>query len=126
MSIVLQHQFEDLEVLQDRFRVSLSFAGTKERITIPYIALTSFADPGMKFGLKFNIMTDNNLLEELAEELEDEGFLADLENLTLEEELDSNDIKKTTAAKKGKDKSKKNTKSENVVTLDAFRKKDEH
>ena len=53
MTIVLQHQFWGLEVGDEAFSVSLSFSGRVERLTIPYAAIVSFADPSVKFGLQF-------------------------------------------------------------------------
>jgi uncharacterized protein len=53
MTIVLQHQFWGLEVSEEAFAVTLSFQGRPERLTIPFAALTSFADPSVEFGLKF-------------------------------------------------------------------------
>lgn len=60
MTIVLQYQYEGLEVTEDSFSVMLSFDGIKEKIIIPYDALTSFADPGVKFGLKFNLVDEES------------------------------------------------------------------
>ena len=53
MTIVLQHQFWDLEVTDDYFGVTLSFSGKPERLVIPFVAVTGFADPSAKFGLQF-------------------------------------------------------------------------
>lgn len=53
ITIVLQHQFRELKVEQDLFKVVLSFNNVPERLTVPYDALTGFADPSMKFGLQF-------------------------------------------------------------------------
>lgn len=53
MTIVLQHQFRDLEVDDDRFAVTLSFDGKPERVTVPFPAVTSFGDPSVDFGLRF-------------------------------------------------------------------------
>lgn len=53
MTIVLQHQFRDLEVDDDRFAVTLSFDGKSERVTVPFSAVTSFGDPSVDFGLRF-------------------------------------------------------------------------
>jgi len=53
MTIILQHQFWDLAVEEDRFSITLSFGGRHERLTIPFSALTAFADPSVKFGLQF-------------------------------------------------------------------------
>jgi hypothetical protein len=54
MTIVLQHQFENLIVDEEGFSVSLWFKGKQSRLTIPYEAITSFADPSAHFGLRFH------------------------------------------------------------------------
>lgn len=53
MTIVLQHQFEGLEVLDEAFSVTLWFKNIQSRLTIPFDAVTSFADPSVQFGLRF-------------------------------------------------------------------------
>src|SRR5437016_11323925 len=53
MIIVIEHQFWDLTVSQETFGVTLSFNGRQERLTIPFGAVTAFADPSVKFGLQF-------------------------------------------------------------------------
>jgi hypothetical protein len=53
MTIVLQHQFWDLNVSEHAFEVGLSFSGVPERLLIPYDAITTFFDPSVQFGLKF-------------------------------------------------------------------------
>lgn len=53
MTIVLEHQFWDLEVREDDFSVTLSFNNKPERIVIPFAAVAAFADPSVKFGLQF-------------------------------------------------------------------------
>lgn len=53
MTIVLQHQFWDVIVEQDYFSVDLSFNHNRETLTIPFAALTAFADPSVQFGLQF-------------------------------------------------------------------------
>lgn len=53
MTIVLQFQFWDLEILEDQFSVTLSFNDVREPLTIPFEALTGFADPSVQFGLQF-------------------------------------------------------------------------
>jgi len=55
MTIVLQHQFSDLEVGPDRFSVTLQFSGKPTRLTIPYSAVVSFADPAVNFGLQLKV-----------------------------------------------------------------------
>src|SRR5712691_1230463 len=53
MPIVLQHQFWDLEVTDQRFSVTLSFQQQLERLVIPFAAVRSFADPSVNFALEF-------------------------------------------------------------------------
>jgi hypothetical protein len=55
MTIILQHQFWDLVVTEDRFEVGLSFGGVPERLIVPFDAIKSFLDPSVQFGLQFNI-----------------------------------------------------------------------
>ncbi len=54
MTIVLQHQFDDLEVRDEEFSVTLWFKGQQARLTVPFDAVTSFADPSVQFGLRFD------------------------------------------------------------------------
>ena len=65
MTIVLQHQFWDLIVGEDRFEVGLSFGGSAERLIVPFRAITGFADPSVQFGLQFSAPGDE---EEAGEE----------------------------------------------------------
>ncbi len=53
MTIVLQHQFWDLNVTDDAFEVGLSFNGIPERLTVPFAAIKGFFDPSVNFGLQF-------------------------------------------------------------------------
>jgi len=55
MTIVLQHQFWDLTVdeIAGLFTVGLSFGGVASTLRIPLAAVTAFADPYVKYGLRF-------------------------------------------------------------------------
>ena len=53
MTVILQHQFWDLVVSEDRFEVGLSFGGIPERLVVPFNAIKSFFDPSVQFGLQF-------------------------------------------------------------------------
>jgi len=53
MTVILQHQFWDLVVTEDRFEVGLSFNGIPERLVVPFSAIKSFFDPSVQFGLQF-------------------------------------------------------------------------
>jgi len=55
MTIVLEHQFWNLQVEDDRFSVELSFNRRQERLEVPFATVTSFADPSVPFGLKFEL-----------------------------------------------------------------------
>jgi hypothetical protein len=54
MTVILQHQFWDLVVTEDRFEVGLSFGGIPERLVVPFNAIKSFFDPSVQFGLQFD------------------------------------------------------------------------
>ena len=53
MTIVLQHEFDALEVTDEGFAVTLHFGGKPESLYIPYDAIREFADPSVEFGLRF-------------------------------------------------------------------------
>ncbi len=55
ITIVLQHQYWDLEVGDEAFAVTLSFNDVPERLTVPYRAIRIFADPSAEFGLQFTV-----------------------------------------------------------------------
>ncbi len=57
MTIVIEHQFWDLTVSEKTFAVTLSFNNRPERLTVPFTAITAFADPSVKFGLQFQETT---------------------------------------------------------------------
>ncbi len=107
MTIVLQHQFWDLTVEEARFLVTLSFNDIQERLAIPFPAIKAFADPSVNFGLQLKFegegeidVTSPAVLKEPDAKLEAEP----------EPEIES------TPAETAED-------DDNVVTLDAFRKK---
>lgn len=53
VTVILQHQFWGLDVTPEAFSVILAFGGSKQRILVPFAALTAFADPSANFGLRF-------------------------------------------------------------------------
>jgi hypothetical protein len=57
MTIVLQHQYHGLSVDDAGYAVSvgLSFSGVPSTLIIPITAITSFADPEVRFGLQFEV-----------------------------------------------------------------------
>ncbi|MDE0254730.1 MAG: ClpXP protease specificity-enhancing factor SspB [Rhodospirillaceae bacterium] len=64
MTIVLEHQFWNLEVGEALFSVELSFNRRQERLEVPFDCVTSFADPSVPFGLKFELTADAEAPEE--------------------------------------------------------------
>ena len=124
MTIVLQHQFDELNVEKDHFSVSLSFGGDKERLIVPYTSVVSFADPSVNFALQLKMMS--------MDEDEDEEFEGDILDLAEfpETELETFEFPVDSANQAAKDKDKKSgdsgdddKKSGEVIALDAFRKK---
>lgn len=99
ISVMLQYEFWNLEVEDDHFAVSLSFSDVRERLSVPYEAVTGFVDPFAKFQLKFEARYDA-----AAAGKRDKPPTA---------------LKPAEAKADPKDKSK----SGEIVTLDAFRKK---
>ena len=53
MTVVMQHEFEDLFVDETGFRVTMSFGDQPEVLNIPYDAIRTFVDPSVEFGLRF-------------------------------------------------------------------------
>lgn len=53
MTVVLQHQYWDLAIEQDRFSVMLKFGGVPKVLTAPFKAVTRFYDPLVQFLLEF-------------------------------------------------------------------------
>jgi hypothetical protein len=51
MTIVIQHQYWDLEVHDGHFEIVLKFAGVPQQLSIPFAAITRFVDPSVSFGL---------------------------------------------------------------------------
>lgn len=56
MTIILQKQFWELEVDADGFSVLLSFGGSRQRLIVPFRALTAFADPSTGFALRLEAL----------------------------------------------------------------------
>lgn len=54
ITIVLQHQFWDMVVDDSHFEVGLSFKNVPEKLSVPFSAITAFADPSVQFALRFD------------------------------------------------------------------------
>ena len=104
MTIILQHQFWELEVDDNYFSVVLSFDNVHESLTVPFDSLTAFADPSVKFGLQFRRASIHNE-----------------EHTTPKSQLAKAGAKKR-KSKQGNNDSDDSSDS-NVIMLDSFRKK---
>ena len=101
MTIVLQHQYEGLEVNDDAFMVTLRFGGRPANLRVPFSTVTAFTDPSVKFGLQYA----------KAANVEEQNAGTSTDN-TSAAQGDSAD-----------DETKKPEKKGEVIALDAFRKK---
>ncbi len=98
MTIAIQYQFRSLVVENDFFKISLSFGGKYEKLSIPYKAITSFSDPSMNFTLKFSTNYSEN---QESESVSSSEFISANKNLDKDSNIDL---------------------SAKVISLDAFRK----
>ncbi|HEX2018747.1 MAG TPA: SspB family protein [Aurantimonas sp.] len=55
MTIVIQHQYWDLQVNDTAFEVGLSFSDIPERLLVPFSAIRGFYDPAVNFELEFDV-----------------------------------------------------------------------
>jgi hypothetical protein len=102
MTIVLQHQFWNLETADEGFQVTLSFSNVPHRLVVPYEAVIAFADPSVRFGLQFEAPEG---LPEIQEQEKEETGASDPGERQATEPADGMMA------------------DTNIVTLDTFRKK---
>ena len=115
MTIVMQHQYDDLTVDEDGFGITLSFGGKKERLEIPYASVISFSDPSVSFALQ---------LKMVPLEGDDEEYDLDSMDLPIDSEVMDFEGASFSENNNVSEKDKEDdTKSGEVITLDAFRKK---
>lgn len=134
MTIVLQHQFWDLNVSENGFEVSLSFGDVPERLIVPFSAVQVFYDPTAAFEAAFDLPSDLPISDNDSAHNSDAHQMepAELAVLPHKKERKSSS-KKASSSDKKEDKKDDKTASEgdaneetpsaNVVSLDAFRKK---
>ena len=92
MTIVIQHWFDGLNVKEDGFDITLNFGDQPESLVVPFLAILTFVDPSVEFGLRFEQNEDD-----------EQPKFSEMEK--------SNDQDKKSSKKKG-----------DVVSLDSFRK----
>lgn len=88
MTIVLQHQFWDLIILEHTFEVGLSFGGVPERLLVPYSSVKGFFDPSVQFALEFE---PGKTAEELPQDIVEAGDMAQLDRIQVELETEESD-----------------------------------
>lgn len=121
MTIVIQHQYWDLDVTETGFEVTLSFSDISEKLAIPYAAVRGFYDPSVNFELEFDVRSEPAQAHEPLHVVKDDS-----------PEPEPAKLKPASKPKAEKAASKKSAKeavpeavkpSASVVSLDAFRKK---
>ena len=60
MTVVMQHWFDNLDVTNEGFAVTLNFGDSPEPLYIPYDAIRTFVDPSVEFGLRFETQDDED------------------------------------------------------------------
>ena len=68
ITIVIQHWFDNLAVDDDGFAITLNFGNQPEPLYVPFDAITTFVDPSVEFGLKFETQIDDDDEDEPEEE----------------------------------------------------------
>ena len=127
MTIVLQHQFWDLQVEDESFDITLSFSGVRQHLHVPFSAVTAFADPHAKFGLQFHVEFEDEDTSDMDEDEfddDDEFEMPPVDNAVVTQRLKA-DRRRTEDASEDAmpDQPLEDDDAGKVVTLDAFRKK---
>ena len=76
MTIVIQYEYWNYNVMNDHFKISLSFNDIKTDLIIPYSSVISFADPYANFGLKLiqDKVIDNKNKNKMKQKLRTKGY----------------------------------------------------
>ena len=108
MTIVLQYQYDALDVDEHAIYTTLRFNGKPESMVIPLSSVVSFADPSVNFCLQLKMasLDDEDLDYEIEMELED---------------ADNSDVMSDGSSENTGDDTERTTGE--VIALDAFRKK---
>jgi uncharacterized protein len=109
MTVVLQHQFFNLQVTEERFQVELSFDNIPERLIVPFASVKGFLDPAVQFGLQFEVVHEEPASVTAEPKLKKSTEPKAATNTSEKPDEDTSEEKSEEAPK--------------VVSLDAFRKK---
>lgn len=131
MTIVLQHQFQNLCVQDEYFSVELMFNGVNQYICIPFKSISRFSDPSVNFAVRMHVTSSNQahkVSDDDNHEIDtDDAMEVEILNIentpmlsrtkkvnnTLKNEL-QNDIQKDVVKKEAK-----------VIRFDAFKKRNQ-
>ena len=131
MTIILQYQFWDLEIRDETFSVTLSFSDVPEKLTIPFEAVAAFADPSVRFGLQFDVgdSADDESADNDSDLISEDEILSDDDPVGSDPQDNAHEsAERPQKAGDGSEqepaeKTDADDDSDNVVTLDTFRKK---
>ena len=138
MTIVLQYQYWDLKVTDIGFEVGLSFSDVPEKLEVPFSAVRGFYDPSVNFELEFDVRTEQQPeaevtpLHEPAKAIAEPGKKSEPKTSGRKAEVvparaaKADKADKAEKAEPGEEAAAEDapeTKSAEVVSLDAFRKK---
>ena len=101
ITIVIQNWFDNLAVDDEGFAITLNFGNQPEPLYVPFDAISTFVDPSVEFGLKFEV-----------QQIDDEG----------EDDMQGEDALDEGAPMAGDDDEEVERKPGEVVSLDKFRK----
>ncbi|WP_163850055.1 SspB family protein [Pseudooceanicola aestuarii] len=110
MTVVMQHWYDDLQVTDAGFGVTLNFGDSPERLFVPFDALRTFVDPSVEFGLRFET-------QDSGEDEEDDADITELPippDAEAQPETAQDETEDATDRAEGKD--------AEIVSLDSFRK----
>lgn len=104
MTVVMQHWFDNLDVSDEGFAVTLNFGDKPEPLYIPYDAIKTFVDPSVEFGLRFETQDADD------DEDEDNGAEAPVVTAAARKPTEADEAKPDAGQKA------------EIVSLDQFRK----
>lgn len=107
MTIVIQHWFDNLMVLDDRFSIELNFNNSAEPLVIPFGSLRLFSDPSVDFALNFKPEDEIGQKIGGSDKTDVTGW-----DLPMEEEAEAEPLEAVPSETEGR-----------VVSLDKFREK---
>ena len=123
MTIVIQHQFYNLQVFEDRFQIELSFDNIPEKLHIPLAAVKGFLDPYVQFGLQFEVKYEDQEAAKLEQKPPSALVKPKLSKNETETPNKSHDKPEVPATAAPDTSGEEQDDKPKVVSLDSFRKK---